>query len=60
MLKLDLKSWSRETFVAMHLKMEDQKETIEKLDRFDEIFGLEEEEIIERNRVEAELKRNMI
>ncbi|KAL8500405.1 hypothetical protein ACS0TY_020122 [Phlomoides rotata] len=60
LLKADLKTWSRDIFGAMNQKMEDQKETIDKLDRFDEIFGLEEEEVIERNRVEAELKRNLI
>ncbi|KAL8483747.1 hypothetical protein ACS0TY_026433 [Phlomoides rotata] len=53
-------SWSREHFGDIRAKMEEQKEIIEKLDRFDEIFGLEKEEIIERNRVEAKLRRNMI
>ncbi|KAL8547927.1 hypothetical protein ACS0TY_007290 [Phlomoides rotata] len=60
LLKSDLKTWSHETFGEMKKKMEDQKAIIDKLDRFDEVFGLEEEEIIERNRVEAELKRNLI
>ncbi|KAL8523184.1 hypothetical protein ACS0TY_013234 [Phlomoides rotata] len=60
LLKADLKTWSRDIFGEMNQKMEVQKETIDKLDRFDEIFGLEEEEVIERNRVEAELKRNLI
>ncbi|KAL8554478.1 hypothetical protein ACS0TY_002607 [Phlomoides rotata] len=39
MLKLDLKAWSREIFGALQQKVEDQKENIERLDRFDEIFG---------------------
>ncbi|KAL8493541.1 hypothetical protein ACS0TY_024656 [Phlomoides rotata] len=39
--------------------METQREDIERLDRFDEVFGLEEDEIIERNKIGAELKRNM-
>ncbi|KAL8546514.1 hypothetical protein ACS0TY_006307 [Phlomoides rotata] len=60
LLKAGLKTWSRDIFGEINQKMEVQKETIDKLDRFDEIFGLEEEEVIERNRVEAELKRNLI
>ncbi|KAL8536611.1 hypothetical protein ACS0TY_011982 [Phlomoides rotata] len=60
MLKQDLKGWSREAFGSLHFKMESQRETIERLDRFDEVFGLEEEEVIKRNKIGAELKRNMI
>ncbi|KAL8541409.1 hypothetical protein ACS0TY_002610 [Phlomoides rotata] len=60
LLKKDLKVWSRETFGAIQHKIDDQREIIECLDRFDEVFGLEEEEIIERNKIGAELKRNMI
>ncbi|KAL8547830.1 hypothetical protein ACS0TY_007239 [Phlomoides rotata] len=60
MLKKDLKVWSREMFGSLQHKMESQREAIERLDRFDEVFGLEEEEVIERNKVGVELKRNMI
>ncbi|KAL8529587.1 hypothetical protein ACS0TY_006859 [Phlomoides rotata] len=60
MMKTYLKRWSHKTFGALNQEMEEQRGTIDKLDRFDKVFGLEEEEIIERNRVTAELKRNLI
>ncbi|KAL8480950.1 hypothetical protein ACS0TY_027463 [Phlomoides rotata] len=60
LLKRDLKVWSRETFGAIQQKMENQRDDIDRLDIYDEVFGLEDEEIIERNRIGAELKRNMI
>ncbi|KAL8510875.1 hypothetical protein ACS0TY_017624 [Phlomoides rotata] len=44
MLKLDLKVWSREKLSSLQHKMISQREDIERLDRFDEVFGLEEEE----------------
>ncbi|KAL8543023.1 hypothetical protein ACS0TY_003775 [Phlomoides rotata] len=60
MLKKYLKVWSRGTFGSLQHKIEAQREDIERLDRFDEVFGLEEEEVIERNKIRVELKRNMI
>ncbi|KAL8532061.1 hypothetical protein ACS0TY_008607 [Phlomoides rotata] len=49
-LKRDLKWWRKTSFGALNSKIEANKEIVEKPDRFDEVFGLEEEEIIERNR----------
>ncbi|KAL8506456.1 hypothetical protein ACS0TY_017376 [Phlomoides rotata] len=59
-LKLVLKQWSRNTFGSLHNLIENQKENIERLDKFDDVFGIEDEEIIERNRITAELRRNLI
>ncbi|KAL8503592.1 hypothetical protein ACS0TY_022359 [Phlomoides rotata] len=59
-LKQALKHWSRNTFSSLNNRIEVQKEAIERLDRFDDVSGLEEEEIIERNCTTTELKRNMI
>ncbi|KAL8471397.1 hypothetical protein ACS0TY_028883 [Phlomoides rotata] len=56
LLKKDLKQWSKDKFGTLSSKIEANKESIERLDRFDEVFGLEEEEIIERNRSLEELK----
>ncbi|KAL8519731.1 hypothetical protein ACS0TY_010607 [Phlomoides rotata] len=41
LLKRDLKVWSQETFGAIQHKMETQRDDIDRLDRFDEVFGLE-------------------
>ncbi|KAL8501606.1 hypothetical protein ACS0TY_020933 [Phlomoides rotata] len=60
LLKKDLKGWSREVFGGIQHKIENQRGDIECWDRVDDVFGLEEEEVIERNKIEAELKRNMI
>ncbi|KAL8555298.1 hypothetical protein ACS0TY_003197 [Phlomoides rotata] len=60
LLKKELKVWSRETFGSLQHKIETQREDIERLDRFNEVFRLEEDEVVERNKIGAELKRNMI
>ncbi|KAL8543610.1 hypothetical protein ACS0TY_004253 [Phlomoides rotata] len=59
-LKGALKQWSRNTFSSLNNRIEAQKKNIKRLDKFDDVFGLEEEEIIERNRITAELRRNMV
>ncbi|KAL8456316.1 hypothetical protein ACS0TY_034507 [Phlomoides rotata] len=60
LLKKDLKWWSKNTYGSLRNSIEANKDNIERLDRFDEIFGLEDDEIIERNRNLAELKRNSL
>ncbi|KAL8477025.1 hypothetical protein ACS0TY_029364 [Phlomoides rotata] len=59
-LKLVLKQWSRNTFSSLNNMIEKQKEEIKGLDKFDDVFGLWEEEIIERNCTTSKLRRNMI
>ncbi|KAL8513732.1 hypothetical protein ACS0TY_013006 [Phlomoides rotata] len=60
LLKQDLEWWSKNTFGTMNSLIVANKVNIEKLDRIDDVFGLDEEEIIERIRMLAELKRNSI
>lgn len=60
LLKSDLKLWNREVFGYLDTNIDMKKERIGVLDRLDDTFGLEEEEIIERKRVSAELLRDLI
>ncbi|KAL8508001.1 hypothetical protein ACS0TY_018527 [Phlomoides rotata] len=53
-------SWSSQTFGALDSIIEKKKGEIETLDRIDDALGLEEEDIIERNKIQAELKRYLL
>ncbi|KAL8474548.1 hypothetical protein ACS0TY_031126 [Phlomoides rotata] len=58
-MKAYLKEWSKKTFGLIDLKIEEKKVEILNLDLIDDTFGLEEEEIIKRNQVSAELLREL-
>lgn len=60
MLKTDLKIWNKEVFRWMDSNIAAKKERIGELDRVDDVFGLEEEEVIERKKVSAELLRDLL
>lgn len=60
LLKMDLKSWNILVFGNKEQQIATQKQEIEILDRFDEVFRLEEDELINRNRLSTELLRNLI
>lgn len=59
LLKNDLKEWNRVVFGYVDSVIADKKMRIESLDRIDDAIGLDEEEIIERNQVSAELLRTL-
>lgn len=56
LLKADLKCWNREIFGHLGTVIDEKKSEVEALDRIDDVFGLEPEEVIRRNRVTAEKK----
>ncbi|KAL8465251.1 hypothetical protein ACS0TY_034671 [Phlomoides rotata] len=58
-MKADLKKWSNKTFGLIDLKVEENKAEILSLDLIDDTFGLEDEEIIKRNMISAELLRDL-
>lgn len=60
LIKADLKEWNASVFEFKERQIEEHKTEIEYLDRMNEVFGLEEEEIVKRNRVTTELMRNII
>lgn len=60
LLKADLKTWKKEVFCMLDSTIENKKSAIEVLDGIDDALGLEMKEIIERNRITAELIRNLI
>lgn len=60
LLKKDLQIWNTSVFGNKEIQIEEQKQEIEALDRLDDVFGLEEEEVINRNKIAAELMRNLI
>ncbi|KAL8470805.1 hypothetical protein ACS0TY_033399 [Phlomoides rotata] len=57
LLRQDLKTWNKEVFGIMEEKIAEKKQVIEELDTIDDTFELEEEEVVRRNRVAAELIR---
>lgn len=61
-LKTDLKLWNLETFGHMDKLISGgkKKKSIIEADKIDNIFGLEEEEVIRRNQCMAELLRTII
>lgn len=52
-LKMDLKNWNKEVFGARDSKIEERKLNIFQLDIIDEVLGLDENEIILRNKERA-------
>ncbi|KAL8529976.1 hypothetical protein ACS0TY_007155 [Phlomoides rotata] len=54
-LKVELKSWSKNTFGNLESRIEEKKGEIEKLDLFDDTFGLTEEEVGRRQEIMGEL-----
>lgn len=60
LLKTDLKVWNKDVFGMLDTSIEVKKAAIDTLDRVDDTFGLEEDEIMERNRLLAELLRKLI
>lgn len=52
-LKENLKKWSAEVFDSMEHKIKKLKGDIQELDIYDDIFGLEEDEVIKRKEVTA-------
>ncbi|KAL8481726.1 hypothetical protein ACS0TY_028027 [Phlomoides rotata] len=54
-LKTELKTWSREIFNGMDRRIKEKKEEIEKLDLWDDTFGLEEDEITRRQNLLGDL-----
>ncbi|KAL8506055.1 hypothetical protein ACS0TY_017063 [Phlomoides rotata] len=56
-LRSDLKAWNREVFRMIDHNIGEKRKEIKKWDRIDDTFGLEENEVIERNRCSVELLR---
>lgn len=57
LIKSDLKEWNKTMFGYLDFQIDMRRSKIEVLDRLDEVFGLEDGEVIERNRVTADLMR---
>ncbi|KAL8543707.1 hypothetical protein ACS0TY_004320 [Phlomoides rotata] len=55
MLKADIKQWNTEVFGMIDQRIEKRNEEIMKFDILDEVLGLEEHEIIQRNEEQARL-----
>ncbi|KAL8512997.1 hypothetical protein ACS0TY_019241 [Phlomoides rotata] len=55
LFKSDLRGWNKVTFGNIDFNIDTKKEEIEILDRIDNAMGLEEAEIIQRNKSTAEL-----
>ncbi|KAL8534970.1 hypothetical protein ACS0TY_010843 [Phlomoides rotata] len=60
LLKMDLKAWNKTEFGNIDNQIEEKKREIEILDQIDEALGLDEDEIIRRNQLIAELTRDLI
>ncbi|KAL8525971.1 hypothetical protein ACS0TY_015259 [Phlomoides rotata] len=58
-LTKDLKSWNRMVFSTIEKNIEKQSDVIQKLDLIDEVFGLEDYEVIRRNEAPALLFREL-
>lgn len=59
LLKQDIKIWNREVFGSIENRIEKNREEIKCLDLLDDAFGLDDSELIDRNRNTAELYRNL-
>lgn len=59
MLKNDLKIWNKQVFGSIERNIDNFREEIRKLDMIDEVFGLEEYEVIKRNESNALLLREL-
>lgn len=59
LLKNDLKQWNKETFGDIENRVVALKNKIQKLDILDDIFDLEESEVIERKEATANLFRSL-
>ncbi|KAL8544723.1 hypothetical protein ACS0TY_005092 [Phlomoides rotata] len=57
LLKKDLRDWNKYTFGDIDHNIESKMKEIEVLDRIDDVMGLEEAEVIQRNKSTAELIR---
>lgn len=60
LLKLDFKEWNKEIFWNLDDQIEQRKRGIEELDCIDDALGLDEEEVVKRNKLTAELMRASI
>ncbi|KAL8554377.1 hypothetical protein ACS0TY_002528 [Phlomoides rotata] len=58
-VKIELKRWSKDTFGNLESRIEEKKEEIEKLDLFDDTFGLTEEEAGRRQESTGELMQEV-
>lgn len=58
-LKAHLKEWNREVFGTMDIKIKMRRKEIHELDTIDEVFGLEEQEIMRSNEQRAYLLRDL-
>lgn len=54
MLKLDIKEWNKNVFGFLDIANEEKKEEIEKLDKVDDVFGLELTEIVSCKKLTTE------
>lgn len=59
LLKEDLKKWNTEVFGSLDHKIDKLKLNIQELDLYDEVFGLEEEEVIKRKEATTDLFRSL-
>ncbi|KAL8512999.1 hypothetical protein ACS0TY_019243 [Phlomoides rotata] len=57
LLKKDLREWNKVVFGDIDFNIDTKKNEIEVLDRIDDVMGLEEEEIMQRNKNTVELIR---
>lgn len=60
LMKADLREWNKSVFGIIEKQIESTRLDVEALDKVDDTFGLETEEIIRRNKCTAELTRAMI
>lgn len=58
-LKEDLKTWNREVFGMLEERIEGHRECILELDTIDDVFGLNDEEVVRRNEASALLFRDL-
>lgn len=58
-LKEDLKVWNKEVFGPLDRRIEKRRKEILKLDTLDEVFSLEDHEIMSRNEQRAYLHRDL-
>lgn len=60
LIKADLKEWNRSVFGNFDEQIQNKKRELDILDRIDEALGLEEDDIVKRNKYTTELTRALI
>lgn len=60
LLRADLKTWNSEVFGDIDTSINLKKTRIGEIDRIDDVFGLVEDEVVERKKIAAELLRDQL